>query len=74
MSTMIERVARAIGSALYGECDPNTTPELWTQSVALARASVAAMREPTSAMLAAADISSDDATENWQRMIDTAAE
>lgn len=35
---------------------------------------LAEMREPTEVMLAAADIASDDATENWQRMIDAAAE
>lgn len=51
--TMVERVALAVGSRLYGYVDPVDTPYLWPIAASAARAAIAAMAEPTPAMIAA---------------------
>jgi hypothetical protein len=40
----VERVARAIGDALYGYCDPLDTPNTWGVAMSIARAAIAAMK------------------------------
>jgi hypothetical protein len=63
MSEMVDRVAKAIDGR-------------WNQgamtSKELARVAIAAMREPTEEMLAAAYDPSDPLIDTWQAMIDTA--
>ena len=56
---VVERVARAICRAMWGDDCPLMTAaafeeEHWSQTLAEARAAIAAMREPTEAMVAAA--------------------
>ncbi len=53
MNEMIERVARAICEAAT-HMNPPPQSMLWENYVAVARASIAAMREPTEAMIDAA--------------------
>jgi hypothetical protein len=59
---MIERVRQAVGMEL------DTAGDWHTITMAAARASIAAMREPTTAMLTIGECS----REQWQRMIDHA--
>lgn len=72
---MIERVALAIAAA-----DGEDYMEDYRQFDKWARAAIAAMREPTEAVLGAHQVVPDDtdfrelALENWQRMIDAALE
>jgi hypothetical protein len=69
MTNMIERVAQALqqemGTALFGE-PPS--------SFALARAAIAAMREPTEEMIVAWIKAPGVITGGWQGMIDAALE
>jgi hypothetical protein len=50
MDDRIERAARAIGKRRYGYCSPDHTPTTWKMSVALARAALEAVAEPTAEM------------------------
>lgn len=79
MSEMIERVARAICRA--GICGPRDhlneqEDRNWRKFELEARAAIAAMREPTEAMITAADVEvhSDFLPPHmtWERMIDAA--
>jgi uncharacterized protein YukE len=69
MSTMLKRVAQALqqemGTAPFDEP---------ASSFALARAAIAAMREPTDEMIDAWIGASGAITEGWQAMIDAAVE
>jgi hypothetical protein len=69
---MVERVARAIA---YSE---TADPEMWSAFVEVARAAIAAMREPTEAMLQAASnaprepFAPTEPRDTWQAIIDEA--
>lgn len=54
MDEMVERVAYQIGMSLYGDCTPEETPLAWANLKAAAREAIAAMRDPTKAMIEAA--------------------
>jgi hypothetical protein len=80
---MIERVGRSIATSHFsrrqwsGACSKADrvawlVDHYWGEFEPDAKAVIKEMRQPASVMLAAADIASDDATENWQRMIDAA--
>lgn len=84
MPDMIERMASIIGEKLYGHCTPKDTPHTWAMALSVARAAIAAMREPTEAMLveggakhfgndsmSVADFD-EQATEIWKAMINAA--
>ena len=58
-STMVERVAKAIGDECYGWVDARETPNTWAISVDAARAAIEAMMEPTPAALMAAQTDTD---------------
>jgi len=49
---MVARVAKAIGEALYGYCDPVDTPNTYSAATTAARAAIAEMRQPTDDMIA----------------------
>lgn len=71
MSEMIERVARALFIE-YGH-----EPEEWCEAhrvhyIAVARAAIAAMREPTEAMVDASGMGSQLTSGMWSAMIDAA--
>jgi hypothetical protein len=75
--TMIERVAAAIETAWVESANQ---PGAAYDTKILARAAIAAMREPTEAMIIAYhpllefDSTQEEATFNWQVMIDAALE
>lgn len=83
-SIMIERVARAMARANYPAATDNDIDEMWEGWVKEARAAIAAMREPTPAMIdrfvsRALQVQigggytwSDYARDQWQTMIDAA--
>lgn len=71
---VVERVARAICRAMWGDDCPLMTAaafeeEHWSQTLAEARAAIAAMREPTEAML---DGRARYAAAQWRAMVDAA--
>ena len=82
----VERVARAICRAMWGDDCPLMTAaafeeEHWSQTLAEARAAIAAMREPTEAMLGAGQrpprapfryVAEESLLLRWQAMIDAA--
>jgi hypothetical protein len=79
MNEMVERVARAICAlrdasdadcVTYGK--DNKLVPYWTLFVPDACAAIAAMREPTQAMLKVADSFGDYGREPWPEMIDAA--
>lgn len=84
MTSMIERVARAIGGEENGA--PVDEPvERWRNWEPAARAAIAAMREPTEGILQAMrdtvpvsgyewEYETDEALPHWQAMIDAALE
>lgn len=45
--TMRQRLARALGEALYGHCTAETTPNTWLTAMDLAEVALRTMREPT---------------------------
>jgi hypothetical protein len=72
MSEMVERVARAIAKR-QGEIMLGADPATQTADPrALARAAIAAMREPTEAMKAVTSENTWHAVQDWQAMIDEA--
>ena len=72
--SMVERVARALAVNMFGR----DSEEGWRQLEGAARAAIAAMREPTEAMLVAGDdwlTNADCRTEAsavWRAMLDSA--
>lgn len=75
MSEMVERVACAVGDAIEGrEIDPFLYPEAFDHYEKIARAAIAAMREPTETMWdhGASNMQWHSATRVWQAMIDEA--
>lgn len=87
MNEMLQTVAKAIGDALYGYCDPVETPNTWADAICAARAAIESMREPNDQMIATivgfeADedsttanlITSHTGREVWRTMIDVALE
>ncbi len=70
MSEMVERVARRLAY------ENGETPDLWTKHEGAARAAIAAMREPTEAMLDKGSLEiadeASDALTVFQAMIDEA--
>ena len=78
MSTMVERVAKVLCAAEYG--DPEATyfdRPLWKNYAAKAREIIKEMREPTEGMTDAGNVPTyqwvDDTAERvWSRMIDAA--
>lgn len=77
MNPMVERVARVI-CAQWGERDKAFIDKRWHLQIPVAQAVIAAMREPTEAMLDAGDIEIRGSHNNvcglsvWQLMIDAA--
>jgi hypothetical protein len=87
MSEMVERVSRAICVAngedpdkMYPYVDPGSKvlcsfgvyqPQ-WFHVLPLARAAIAAMREPTKAMIESAEVEAVYPAEHWRTMIDEA--
>lgn len=73
-SIMIERVARAMARANYPAATDNDIDEMWEGWVKEARAAIAAMREPTPAMVNYGEACDGtiSAKEIWQTMIDAA--
>jgi len=72
--SMIERVARAMARANYPAASDNDIDEMWEGWVMEARAAIAAMREPTPAMVKDGEACDGtiSAKEIWQTMIDAA--
>ena len=52
--TMLEKLATAIGSHLYGYVNPDDTPNTWATSVDVARAALEAIRVPSAVVAYAA--------------------
>jgi hypothetical protein len=52
MMTMLEKMATAIGSHLYGYVSPDDTPNTWDMSVSAARAALEAIREADESLFA----------------------
>jgi len=74
MSEMVERVARALVVLEPRQNDPSPSWIL-ERNIRLARAAIAAMREPTETMVFSAESSGrtwDDVRANWRAMIDEA--
>ena len=76
---VVERVARAICRAMWGDDCPLMTAaafeeEHWSQTLADARAAIAAMREPTEAMCEAGKRGGTvgAAAASWRAMVDAA--
>lgn len=76
MSEMVERVARVIVDSWQQDNGWDKQPEYGKELARrCARAAIAAMRRPTSAMCEApSDVNYDDAYQTWQAMIDAALE
>ena len=74
MSEMVERVAEAIAKSRHGESLwwTGETGGLRQSAIDDARAAVAAMREPTQAMVQTVDPAFDHVEFIWQTMIDEA--
>jgi len=75
---MVKRIARVIGCQTWQEMcttDKAAHPEACARCCYAAQAAIAAMREPTEAMVEACDGMTGDAAspyEHWMRMIDAA--
>lgn len=50
MSTMLEKLAKALGERMYGYVDPHDTPSTWRASMDLAREALITIRVPTEEM------------------------
>ena len=71
--TMIEHVARAATLTQYKQWD-GLKPEIQQSYLAIARAAIAAMREPTEEMKLSVGCDDKHDIEFWQAMIDAALE
>ena len=70
MTTMIERVARAIAASVYSEAGVEL---MWKCYMDKARAAIEAMREPTAGMVSSVTIDHiEDVEEFWGALIDAA--
>jgi len=70
---MIERVARALAIAAFGEEYGPADVAIAAKMERMARTAIAAMREPSEEMLSAYDACF-EFSHNWQAMIDAALE
>lgn len=75
MTKMVERVARAIEKTMFAPHEFPLDMDLHIKYLATARAAIAAMREPTQGMVAAANRNNHPRdTDTWRTMIDAAIE
>lgn len=63
--TMVERVARAIGGLEFRVVVAATNGHEHDAAKVIARAAIAAMREPTEAMIASGIVQADECTDGW---------